>query len=80
MHDTVSRLQLKDEVVLLKAAVRSRDAKLADAEHTTAELKGDLLESKQQVGLPSAHASTCLTAHRVQTSVTSCCGCYLLSV
>lgn len=44
-----SVLQLKDEVVLLKAAVRTRDSNLAAVEETAAGLRADLLESRQQV-------------------------------
>ena len=42
-------LQLKDEVVLLKAAMRTKEAKLAASEEAAAGLKADLLESRQQV-------------------------------
>ena len=49
-------LQLKDEVVLLKAAVRTRDSQLAAVEETAAGLRADLLESRQQVrGLRGTH-------------------------
>jgi hypothetical protein len=42
-------VQLKDEVVLLKAAVRTRDSKLTAAEESSTALKADLQESRQQV-------------------------------
>jgi hypothetical protein len=42
-------LQLKDEVVLLKAALRTKEGKLAASEEVAEGLKADLLESKQQV-------------------------------
>lgn len=42
-------LQLKDEVVLLEAALRTRDSHLAAVKETAAGLRSDLLESRQQV-------------------------------
>lgn len=63
-------MQLKDEVVLLKAAVRTRDSKLAEAEETAADLKADLLESKQQVGADWAQMHN--YRQRAQPSSTRC--------
>lgn len=55
-------LQLKDEVALLKAVLRTRDAKLAAAEESSAAFKAEVQESRQQVGAFAAwqarHART----------------------
>lgn len=49
-------LQLKDEVAQLRANVKAKDAALTAAAASSATLKRDLEESRQQVGTGAAPA------------------------